>query len=392
MRQSRYSILIICEGENTEPLFFNSIRDEILKRTYEVDATIDIIKEPNVNQENDSEELAFHSPHKKKRKPKELRKAIVDEPPEEIKGPPPLKWVLRGQKALQDGSHDEVWTVFDHDNHPKRKGAFEAGDQVINGKNVKIAFSSRSFEYYILLHFERIYKAFQKTECKENKISIKCGTSQHANDCHGKECINGYARVKGYWDESKSKKSIFHLVKDRLEIGFENSAWIRFYSDLYEKDIPVYDRNPYINTDKLVKKLTGYEGHQWEWISTSKSINGIVVSITDNFHLKIQNATEKVVIIPPDSFFRINDSNSKKTFFGVKKILSPSDSYLTKIERNKNHVNEYFGFNYKKITILFDYSKHTSKPKALIKQLITLSHKELTNLLDIIKLNIKNDI
>ena len=76
MRQSRYSILIICEGENTEPLFFNSIRDEILKRTYEVDATIDIIKEPNVNQENDSEELAFHSPHKKKRKPKELRKAI----------------------------------------------------------------------------------------------------------------------------------------------------------------------------------------------------------------------------------------------------------------------------------------------------------------------------
>lgn len=27
--KSKYTILIICEGENTEPLFFNSIRDKI---------------------------------------------------------------------------------------------------------------------------------------------------------------------------------------------------------------------------------------------------------------------------------------------------------------------------------------------------------------------------
>ena len=29
-RNSEYSILIICEGEKTEPLFFNSIRDRII--------------------------------------------------------------------------------------------------------------------------------------------------------------------------------------------------------------------------------------------------------------------------------------------------------------------------------------------------------------------------
>jgi len=308
MSQSRYSILIICEGDNTEPLFFNSIRDEIQNKTYDIDASIKILPEPKFIKDSYNEEKSSNFSHKKQRRKRALRRAIGDEP-KVIKGAPPLKWILAGQKELEDGTYDEVWAVFDHDNHPKRKEAFEKAEEKINGKKVKIAFSSRSFEYYILLHFERVYKVFQKTECKENDISVKCGTNQHTNDCNGNECISGYARIRRYWNESKSNKSIFPLIKERLVYGFENSAWLRFMSDSIEKNTPVYDRNPYVNADYLVKRLTNYDEYQWTWISDTRNINGLDVSITTNYQIEIQNKTTKTIIILSNSFFRVNASD-----------------------------------------------------------------------------------
>ena len=52
MKESKHTILIICEGESTEPLFFNSIKDEILSGTYDINAVINIRPEPR---EEDSE-------------------------------------------------------------------------------------------------------------------------------------------------------------------------------------------------------------------------------------------------------------------------------------------------------------------------------------------------
>lgn len=47
------------------------------------------------------------------------------------------------------------------------KEAFKEAEKEIDGKTVNIAFSSRSFEYYLLLHFEYLYYDFQSTECGE---------------------------------------------------------------------------------------------------------------------------------------------------------------------------------------------------------------------------------
>ena len=85
-------------------------------------------------------------------------------------GEQPLNWVKGGIDNLK--VYDEVWVFFDKDGHPKAKEAFEmARITEIDGKKINIAFSSRCFEYYLLLHFELIYRAFEKSECNGKTYS-----------------------------------------------------------------------------------------------------------------------------------------------------------------------------------------------------------------------------
>jgi hypothetical protein len=50
VRQSKYTLLIICEGKNTEPYFFDSIRDRILEGKY-LTEDIEIHIRPEVEEE-----------------------------------------------------------------------------------------------------------------------------------------------------------------------------------------------------------------------------------------------------------------------------------------------------------------------------------------------------
>lgn len=311
MAKTNYTILLICEGENTEPLIFNSIRDRIYGGEYAIDAKIKIVPEPKVEE---NPPVAQQNIHKKKRKKRKLRPAKGEEP-KIIKGVPPLKWVLAGQEELKDGTYDEVWVVFDNDDHPAKEEAFEKAKETINGKFVNIAFSSRSIEYYFLIHFERTYYHFPKTDCKENRISIKCGTNSHVNDCKGKICINGYARINKYWDDSKGKKSSFDLIENKLVTGFQNAAWIRYKSDIHEGKKKIFNRNPYLTIDFLIKRLTGYEDYVWNWFSGSTSNNGLSIKV-QNYDIEITNISSMTKIIPKDSFFKTDDTGIDKTDFG----------------------------------------------------------------------------
>ena len=158
---------------------------------------------------------------------------------------------------------DESWAVYDKDEHPKHEEAMAEANKIIDGKKVNIAFSSRSFEYYLLLHFEYLYYGFEATECGERikgkKQIYECGTGKNPDkDCDGKKCINGYARKHGYWMESKSSVSTFPLVKDKLLKGMINACRLRTESDS-KTDEPIYKRNPYTNVDILVGRLIGKE-------------------------------------------------------------------------------------------------------------------------------------
>ncbi|NJN77601.1 MAG: RloB domain-containing protein [Saprospiraceae bacterium] len=141
--------MIICEGENTEPLFFKSILGFIeADKTRKLDTIVTLRPEPPAEDEKIESKPQKHKPARKTRKTHKIEKIDKEEKTKKTEGYP-LNWVLEGKTELDDGTYDEVWVVFDHDNHPRRKEAFEEAEIEVNGRKVQIAFSSRSFEYYI---------------------------------------------------------------------------------------------------------------------------------------------------------------------------------------------------------------------------------------------------
>lgn len=323
MGTTKYTILIICEGENTEPLFFSSIRDALLSKEYDIgEVNINIRPEPKSDDTDNYEIDAI--PHKSRRKTRQTKPAIVGDEPVVINAPLPLKWVLEAQKELEDGTCNEAWSVFDHDDHPARREAFEAANKEIKGTTVKLCFSSRCFEYYLLLHYERVFKCFESSECrdknnsdpKKRKKIIECSIENHIDDCHGQKCIGGYARSKGYWVSSKDGKSTFGLIKNQLETGFENSAWLRYASDVIDSDKEIFDRNPYVTVDFLVKRLTGYAGKNWMWvpIGSLTTLNNIEVLVHANKKISITNNNLRPLLIRANSIHEVKSDNTRSGF------------------------------------------------------------------------------
>jgi hypothetical protein len=345
-RKSQYTLLIICEGENTEPNFFDSIRDRIMDNRYPVEDMVITIR-PEPTSENDSEET--ESELRPKRRARMLLPA--KRPVEgEISGVPPLKWVLAGQQELRQGTFNEVWVVFDNDNHPAKAQAFEKAVEFIGGKQVRIAYSSIAFEYYLLLHFEKINKAFEKSECREKKKHIYCSSGVHENDCWGERCIGGYARKYGYWEDSKDRISLFPLVEDKLETGFWNAAWLRHESNLKFASTIFYDRNPFVTTDSIVKRLTGYENHTFAVILIEQELeieNELKISFLKDLSIKVTNISKTAIIVPLGSFSRILIPKGNEEKIGERKILQPGEEIAISFAPEPQNSNKYeYHFTY----------------------------------------------
>lgn len=361
-KKLEYTFLIICEGDNTEPSFFKIIRDRVIDGIYKInpyekdEIVITIRPEPK----NDSVEGQLEtdtSPHKPKRNNKKLKKLVGEN--EDKNAPHPLNFILEGQVELEDETFNEVWIVFDHDNHPARKEAFEESEKIINGNKISIAFSSIGFEYYLLIHFERVYNAFKTSECREGKANNKklfyCGTGKHANDCNGHTCVGGYARSKGYWVNSKKPQSTFLLVEDKLEIGFINSAWIRYQSYIANEALNVYDRNPYLTTDFLIKRLIGFDNYIYEWFSSDVRINFENISILVNgVKLYIKNTSAEAIIIPENSLSSKSLTYETKSFGNRLSLKSQEESYIEIPESEIDNLS-CFIFTYKEYKKIFVY-------------------------------------
>lgn len=252
----KQALLIKCEGEVTEPLFFDGFRELLPGFVYTISP------EPRYV-EADLETRPTRGG--KRRKKRQLKGEPIENEHESY--PMPLNWVMEGIEQLD--SYEKVWCVFDKDGHPAMKEAFDkVHEYQAQGKNINIAFSSRCIEYYFLLHFEYIYKAFSKCECgkKDSKrkktVYFRCKTPEAVpgKACNGDKCINGYARLKGYWQESKHEdNTIFPLIKDKIWIGIRNSILLRRESYAKDTETPIYQRNPFVTVDHLVASLMGYE-------------------------------------------------------------------------------------------------------------------------------------
>lgn len=185
--------LILCEGETEENYFTGLVTQEKYRRKF---ASIDVeIFKPK-----------DHSPI-----------GLVNAAKDKIK------------KAKQDKNpYDFVWIVFDKDGHSGIPAAFEMARNA--NPEIKIAFTIPCFEYFVLLHFERTSKPFNKCDDVISKI-----------------------KNEKYVSNYEKSGNLFELISPQMSFGLENSKWI---TEQFEEEIAsgerIYNLSAYSNIHELV--------------------------------------------------------------------------------------------------------------------------------------------
>ena len=276
-RAFRKNMLIVCEGEVTEPEYFNLLKKMSLEAG--IWDEIDVKPKPRSEEEGEAT-VKVPSPHKSPKPRRQLKTVEVPIEADEVEQrynwrQTPVSFVKEARGGLKDDTFVEVWAVFDCNGHPSHPQAFSLANELINGKKVNIAFSSIAFEHWILLHFEKNLTAFAKSECKQHGTYLDCGNGAHASDCWGSRCVVGYMRVNKYLSYSTKKpdKSFYALLDslvshERRFVAYKNVAWLRYAVPNNEAE--PYLTNPYTNVDKLVKRLLNEDDETIEWISVGE--------------------------------------------------------------------------------------------------------------------------
>lgn len=131
-------------------------------------------------------------------------------------------------KEIRNAPTDELWAVFDRNGYTKHPETFNKA----KANKIRIAFSSISFEYWILLHFEYTTRAFGKAE----------------------EIIK-HLKSSGYIDYNKSDKNIYNKLKDNIPAAVGRAKKVRNYQHEAYPNAKIYEMNPYTNVDELLKAI-----------------------------------------------------------------------------------------------------------------------------------------
>lgn len=279
-KKLRRSILIVCEGTKTEHDYFSYIASHVTypKGLWDIVEVCDNKTIPSDIPISADTELGkrkkrhFTNPNKSKITEqnvlKELCKHIYGhedgiEEYDNIKAVP-LRYIAQAQLIEEEQQmHDELWAVYDKDGHSHHKEAYKRAEKVVNGKKVQIGFTSRSFEHWLLLHFEKNTTNFSSSECKdEKKRPIECNSIQ---GCKGNTCLIGYLKANTplkKFQKSNGKEDLKNMMElllqpKYLNNAFENANWLRteIQNNDALKDKKCYELNPYTDIDILVRKL-----------------------------------------------------------------------------------------------------------------------------------------
>ncbi len=274
------NILIVCEGTKTEYDYFLYIKENIsekkgiwdnvvisnnntIPKDIPISATTELGRRANKK---------FLNPNKRaiseRNVLRELCKYLYGNEKgmieyESIKAVP-LRYVAQAQLIEKEQNmYEELWAVFDKDGHSHHKEAYLKAEEKINGKKVQIGLSCRSFEHWIILHFEKNKNEFLRSQCKDERNKpIECSVDL---GCKGFECLSGYiranTRLKNY-KKSNNEDDLIKMMNVLLESrnlirAFENAQWLRdeIRKDPQLKNKKCYELNSYTDVDLLVKKL-----------------------------------------------------------------------------------------------------------------------------------------
>jgi hypothetical protein len=204
----------------------------------------------------------------------------------------PHQLYQKAKKALDEEGADIAWIVFDRDGHALLTQTFT--NSALAG--IKIAFSSRSFEEWVLMHFEKNNAIFLDSECKNaTGKAINCGSIRVPN-CSPNNCISGHIRRQNYLGDYSKKRTfdLYSAIKQRTEIAMVNSAWLRFQvgASINAPQPVLHTLNPYTDVDQLLFNFTEEELKiEWgnsntdiqlnKWVVNAQLVNGnIIVKIS----------------------------------------------------------------------------------------------------------------
>ena len=331
MKTHRNNLVIVCEGTDTEYLYFSELKNYVESNYPDrfcaikvVPVPEEIIKEKNpkrvgqVRRMNDAPLYHYYCKYEKSAADYAQYRAQ------------PTRYVREAALFMQEDGFTEGWAVFDNDKHPAHEAAFKYAAQ----DHVGIAFSSYSFEEWLLAHFERCPKAFQHSECKVADKVLFCGSADAAvGDCHGDTCIGGRLREQGYIpDYSKNGKGVFgHYTLGMLRNAMINAAWLR-----YRSDGGLWERNPYTDVDVLVARMLD-EQSTYTWYSKECTFgfagSHIKVEEAGNGGIVLTNVGNMTILIRDvENMFLDKDLAPIATSGRI--LLSPGDAVNVTVPQN----------------------------------------------------------
>lgn len=219
----------------------------------------------------------------------------------------PINLVRKAQENLE--VFDECWAIFDYDDRQNLSQVYNLASQNINGKKINIGFSSRSFEYWILLHFEKNTKNFTYTDCKDERDHSKGCKMDPLHECGGNLCLCGYLRHSmrlGDYGKT-SGYTLYENTKGRIETALINASWIKHYVTQAGASLQQpWTINPYTDIDVLIYKLLKKEyAYSWRLLNNQFTVNNILYTVTaDNglVDIHIVNNSQSAIIYNEANF------------------------------------------------------------------------------------------
>lgn len=192
-RKVNKRILILCEGGKTEPYYFKGLKTDRTRVSARAALRIEIVD----TSKNTGKELVSEAK------------------------------MMRLQAKSERNPYDAIWIVLDKDGYTKHPHTFDQA----SANKINLAFSSISFEYWFLLHYEYTSKSFEK-----------------ANDL--------IRYLKKYLPQYEKNDNNYQILRDFTNKAIENAKQYRKSIQFeLENGKRVYELNPYTDVDVLVERL-----------------------------------------------------------------------------------------------------------------------------------------
>lgn len=249
----------------------------------------------------------------------------------------PVGMVKEAKKSVNE--YSEVWVVFDKDSRDddvNRDNRNLEAMELASKSKVKVAFSSISFEEWVLLHFEKSTTAFQRSDCESRstkKNPVVC-------TCNGTICTSTYIKQNYYPTFVKGKAKLYDDLSDKRDIALEFSAWLKYH----HSPITNYHLlNPYTDVDNLVAKLFELPTIRYTGINNSFSFEGIDFCVTNHSKanniviVSIQttnNSNKPFIFNNAQQNIKILDTNNLEHTYTIPQaqIINPGDNIATDIQ------------------------------------------------------------